>query len=865
MSPPPLPHPLRGDRTAALLADLRWLQDLARQLVRDPEAAADAVQDVCAIALRPGPAPVAHPRAWLATVLRNCLRSRHRAERAACEREQAAARPEACPGAADLVQRAELQQRLVGTVLRLPQHYRDVVLMRFFESLPQRHIARRLGVPVATVNSRLQRALALLRAELDRGSGGRAGWALPALGWPAPLPALPFLGVVMHTKVKVAAAVAVAAGAVTVTCFWPTSAAGADPAQPPPAAGQPPAVPSGGSGGGGPGAGPAAARRSVVAAPPALPSAASAGRVPVRGFVRDCRGAPLPGAPVAAGGDPDAGPVASDGAGAFELLLLPRETSLRIDDPRFVTVLGANWAPGSPFEPVIVAAPAIAVAGSVVDAAGAAVPSARIELELPDDFDARLPVRLDRAERGRWHARSGADGGFALGRVPRIEGARLFAAADAFRPVRADLPPGDDEALRIVLQPFAYEQGQLAGVVVDPLGTPVAGARVTMGVTSVVSDERGRFGLSLRRAGWPTAIVAASPGHLPARLPVPENGGADPDDWPDPIVLQLGQPPLSIRGRVVDREGGPVAGALVWVHDPTLLGIAGMLPLYTEYVLAGGEVPPHAARMPVPFADDPTRGDNYTDITSTSSRPSASWFFATADEQGGFELPGLLPRDYTLRALDPRTGVTADLSPVAAGGSAEIRILGEGLWPVLRGRVQSLRGEPLGGVEVTHFARMFTAAARVPGGRFEGNALRKLGSVTTGADGTFELKDVSRERSTLSFTGDRILPRPLDPARIADPLSVVAVVEARCHVEVALSDPYEADEVAVRDGDGEPVDISILRSGSHQANTEIGLHDGRSGVFVVGERAARLLLLRGGRIVREVPLALQPGTTFRVQ
>src|SRR5262249_53053436 len=49
------------DRAASLLADLRWLQALARRLAADPDAAADAVQDTAITALQHGDA-IAHPR-----------------------------------------------------------------------------------------------------------------------------------------------------------------------------------------------------------------------------------------------------------------------------------------------------------------------------------------------------------------------------------------------------------------------------------------------------------------------------------------------------------------------------------------------------------------------------------------------------------------------------------------------------------------------------------------------------------------------------------------------------------------------------------------------------------------------------------
>lgn len=148
----------RADLLPDLLAELGWLQQLARELAADPELAADAVQDTCALALQHG-GGVAHPRAWLATVLRNCLRLAARGQRASERRQNAAARPEATAATAELVQRAELQQRLIAAVMTLPAQHRDAVLLRFFDGLPPRAIAERTGVPVATVHSRLQRAL----------------------------------------------------------------------------------------------------------------------------------------------------------------------------------------------------------------------------------------------------------------------------------------------------------------------------------------------------------------------------------------------------------------------------------------------------------------------------------------------------------------------------------------------------------------------------------------------------------------------------------------------------------------------------------------------------------------------------------
>jgi hypothetical protein len=110
------------------------------------------------------------------------------------------------------------------------------VLLRFYEGLPPREIAARHGVSVNTVNSRLQRAVALLRGRLDarRGRGATAGAIFVLAGRkppPNPLPAAGSLlmGVIMGVKVKVAASCAALVVAGLLAWQW----AGAD--APPPA------------------------------------------------------------------------------------------------------------------------------------------------------------------------------------------------------------------------------------------------------------------------------------------------------------------------------------------------------------------------------------------------------------------------------------------------------------------------------------------------------------------------------------------------------------------------------------------------------------------------------------------------------
>ncbi len=55
----------------------------------------------------------------------------------------------------------------------LPEKQRAIIVLRYQEDLEPAEIAEVLGMPVATVKSYLQRALALLRQKLGRVEEGR--------------------------------------------------------------------------------------------------------------------------------------------------------------------------------------------------------------------------------------------------------------------------------------------------------------------------------------------------------------------------------------------------------------------------------------------------------------------------------------------------------------------------------------------------------------------------------------------------------------------------------------------------------------------------------------------------------------------
>ena len=203
-------------RPEDLLAHAAWIRALARGLVRDPDVADDLVQDTWLVALRRRPRSDRPLRPWLARVAKNFARQRARHEQAGPRRAlgdatELAQLPQLPTGEA-LAERAELQSKLVRCVLDLREPYRSTVLLRYYEDLPAVEIARRLGLPDATVRSQLSRALRELRTRLDQEhEGGCRAWSLafaPLIAEPAVVAFSFFQGVmVMKASVKTSVAI----------------------------------------------------------------------------------------------------------------------------------------------------------------------------------------------------------------------------------------------------------------------------------------------------------------------------------------------------------------------------------------------------------------------------------------------------------------------------------------------------------------------------------------------------------------------------------------------------------------------------------------------------------------------------------
>jgi len=868
---PPVPPPLDA---RLLLEHAPWMRRLARSLVGDPERAEDLSQETWRRMLERPPALDRPFRGWIATVMRNLARAERRGAARRAAREESGARPEAEPSSLELLERATLQRELVQAVLDLEEPYRTTVLLRYFEERTPAEIARREGIPVATVKTRLARGLARLRERLGHTQGPDFLRVLVALAHVEPTPTSPpwlswtAASLAMNTKLLVPLGLALAAGlawllldhggsepapAVAAGRAHPAPAARA-PSAPPPASADPVRRET-----------PARAPRGTQASAPA--PAGNAASPLVRGRVIDLDGRGVAGVEIVLGSLDEgrdaalveARPVALAGEDGTFTLSTRTNGRLHARSDSWTTVLaGLPVEDRSGQECRIVVAPRLALGGVVVDENGAPVADAALELEPPRDLRARLEGVLDFSVGLTWSARSDERGRFRIEPAPAIAAARLTAVHPDFASCEEPAPEVASEALVLVLHPRDVPDGRLAGRVVDRAGSPVADAWVALGIDTTQSDAEGRFvfeldgaeSLNRRVSSFATVrddrLRAVHEGYAPAELVAEARDADGRPVWPTPLVLVLGGTPATIAGRVTDETGAGLAGMRVWVADPELLG---------------GILEEREGR----------RSPSFAFLESLTAGRGSGWSWVESDEDGRFELGGLLEREYTLAALDPGT-LLRTVEPHVGAGRRDVRLVlrQDGLFARLAGRVVDGRGHPVAHASI--FPMCDALETRLEG-QVIGTQHETVEGAVTDEDGRFELARVPEDLVYLRIQGADTIPlewgRGLEGglARLAGeaPEELEITVERRCHFQVELSVPAEADSLGVLDASGAALVVSQFL-GNGRRDTEVHpILDGRSSTLAVSDRAATLVLYRAGAEVRRAPLRLEPGETVHLE
>jgi RNA polymerase sigma factor (sigma-70 family) len=863
-----------------LLQETSWIRRLSRSLVADASQADDLAQETWVRALEHPPRVGESLRAWIATVMRNLVRERRRSEGRRTAREERSARAEAMTSSAELVERLATQRSVVGAVMELDEPYRTAILLRYFEECTPTRIARELGVPLPTVKSRLARGLERLRERLDREHGGDGRtWCLallPLAGRPfgaASAPVLPLSigALVVNAKLLASLAGAAVVGAVLFVALRgsepsargllaprpadePAESALAQPAE----SGISEVLASSGAD-----ERRIAADRPASPAPPA-PVAPAADTFVLRGRVIDVEGRALAGLAVrhavnVAGIAPgERAPDAPGGArartdvqGRFELTTPDGGGTIVVDEEQYVTVLAGNPARAEgAVETVLVAAERLELSGVVIDEFGLPVEGASLRVELPEGFRGRFDEVLDFSVDLALETRAAEAGAFLFSNAPFVAGARLRVTHEGYLPTEEDLllaPMHDHE---IVLQRPRLSSRILAGVVVDPFGTPVEGASVAFGLDSTRSDERGAFSFDLgatesfnaQAQGFlsfvPESLIAVKPGFQPGTFAPTARDADGALLWPDRVTLRLGAEPLAIEGRVVDEDGNPLEGVRVWAGDPTFFSGVG----------------------------DAARGEpELTHVENVLAGTPPGWSWTLTNAEGRFRVEGLLDRDYALEAMDPENLLRVVERGVAAGrNDVEIELDSGAVFEVLRGTVVDHSGLPVADVHVATMCDAFET-------RFQGQLVAThhggADGVTTDAEGRFQLERVPRDLVYLRLDGAETI--PLEWGRqveggLAQLVgqgfdALVITVSRRCHFQVELALPDEADSLSVLDERGTVLVLSEFLGNGRREAERMPIRDGRSNTLGIGDEARTIALFKGGIEVRRAPLQLVPG------
>ncbi|MEQ8765210.1 MAG: sigma-70 family RNA polymerase sigma factor, partial [Planctomycetota bacterium] len=576
-----------------------FIRALARQLLNDHLRAEDAVQETWLTGLRRPPEDRHALRAWLARVVRNRAIQMRRADRRRDRREASVARSPDVPSPEEILEREALRRRIVEAVMTLEEPYRSTVLLRFFDELPPRLIAKRLSLPVETVKTRLWRATEMLRSRLhdDRPSSHRrAGLAALAgldrprdgmlAGWLTSFGTL-ILGTAMSIKMKLTSAGSLAL-VIALLIWTPWSGAPATPTEidrspvadlepPSLAVGEESAAPV-----------PTISREGEIVEPAsAEPSADELSSEPetrIEGRFVDAMGSPVPGVEVTfrterSPFDPLES-ASSDEAGRFSASVQVEEKEAYLPDaavraraPGYVSqTLHTRLAAGQTKDlGDIVLESAGFVSGRVLDPVDAGIAGARVFATRPIRSSGPMHVQMARARGPSGDLLSKGvtlgDGSYRLDTAPpgmlmiwAVAEGKLHSFSEPIELTAGEEIPGID----LVLHPV--EDTAITGIVLDRSGSPAQRARIRYeggGSGMMSTDREGRFrirrDLSLpidiqakeKNGDWQSAVLEEVPA-----------GSKD-------ITLVLDQEIPKLRLEVMDTAGNAVEQFLAFARDPS--------------------------------------------------------------------------------------------------------------------------------------------------------------------------------------------------------------------------------------------------------------------------------------------------------
>ncbi len=175
----------------SLLQQTSALRSLARELVGD-DLADDVLQEAAIQTMTAPPRRSGPVGGWVASVVRHVALKQRRADRTRRRHETDAARQRQNDRVESTADVFALRQ-LTEVVTSLPEPYRATILARYLREQTPQEIAATTDTPVATVKTRLQRGLAMLRERLDERADDWRGGLVAAFALRSPTaPTIPW-------------------------------------------------------------------------------------------------------------------------------------------------------------------------------------------------------------------------------------------------------------------------------------------------------------------------------------------------------------------------------------------------------------------------------------------------------------------------------------------------------------------------------------------------------------------------------------------------------------------------------------------------------------------------------------------------
>lgn len=415
-----------------------------------------------------------------------------------------------------------------------------------------------------------------------------------------------------------------------------------------------------------------------------LPTVALGLASSLRGEVIDRQGRAVAGAEVAALplpnlGEPEPWRVTSDPRGGFVLDTLPEgPIRLRVTKAGHALTITDAYAPEAGV--VVVLDEMLGLQGAVIGEPAIAG-RAKVRLEGSSLWPPLVqPVAAD----GSFNFAELVDGVYGL--VATVEAAAPGEQEYASIPLE-NLGAGTEVGLALAL---AY---RIPVRVISPDGSPVAGARVTVGYASVgMLQQVGETGPEGQVAigpivPGPYVVSADADGYLPSES-IQVDLGATPLPTQTLTLLRPGR----ISGRVIDEHGVAVAGASIAVDSEQLYSLGegqARAGTFTALLRGGSLGVTTGAVPPIPLLGGLAGASEETGLAAQS------------DEGGEFALELLLPGTYRLRAVHGLHAASAvAVVTLTPGQTREGVVLTLGRGVHVTGRIFDGNRRPLAGVRV---------------------------------------------------------------------------------------------------------------------------------------------------------------------